>query len=63
MDGAVYLHEASMKQTHPLDLFIMYGSSSALMGSPGEANYVSTRPDKDNPFGRYHACIYLYLFM
>lgn len=39
VDGAVILHEASLKQSKPLDLFVMYSSSSALLGSPGECNY------------------------
>ena len=39
VDGAVNLHVASMRQAKPLDLWITYSSSSALMGSPGQSNY------------------------
>ena len=39
VDGAVNLHMASVRQARPLDLWITYSSSSALMGSPGQSNY------------------------
>ncbi len=39
VDGAVNLHVASMRQARPLDLWVTYSSSSALVGSPGQANY------------------------
>ena len=39
VDGAVNLHVASLKQARPLDLWVTYGSSSSLLGSPGQSNY------------------------
>ncbi|TFJ86619.1 hypothetical protein NSK_002273 [Nannochloropsis salina CCMP1776] len=39
VDGAVNLHMASIRMSRPLDLWLTYSSSSALMGSPGQSNY------------------------
>ena len=38
-DGAWYLHELSARD--PLDLFVSFSSTSALFGSPGQANYAT----------------------
>jgi myxalamid-type polyketide synthase MxaB len=37
--GAMHLHR--LTEDAPLDLFVLFSSASALLGSPGQANYVS----------------------
>jgi acyl transferase domain-containing protein len=39
IDGALELHAASSRD--PLDFFAMFSSTSALLGSPGQANYAA----------------------
>lgn len=45
--GAINLHLASLAQPRPLDLLLVYGSSSALLGSPGESTYAAANAAAD----------------
>lgn len=45
--GALNLHIASQRQLLPLDLFLIYGSSSSLLGSPGESTYAAANAATD----------------
>ena len=47
VDGAVNLHVASLRQSQPLDLWVTYGSSSSLLGSPGQSNYSAANSTLD----------------
>jgi hypothetical protein len=45
--GALNLHTATLSQPRPLDFFLIYGSSSALLGCPSEATYACANAAAD----------------
>jgi NAD(P)-dependent dehydrogenase (short-subunit alcohol dehydrogenase family)/acyl carrier protein len=48
VQGAVNLHEASLRHKWPLDYFVMFSSVASLVGNAGQANYVAANAVLDS---------------